>query len=90
MLQQLHLKIYGRVQGVWFRASAKKAADKLQLTGWTRNCIDGSVEVLAEGNRTDLEKFLAWCRNGPELAKVEKVEFDFQISAPSFHDFQII
>ena len=61
-MHQLHITVRGRVQGVFFRAAMRRLARRLDLTGWVRNCPDGSVEVLAEGRRDVLEQLLDWCR----------------------------
>lgn len=66
--------IHGRVQGVWYRASTQTEAQRLGLTGWVRNRVDGSVELCAEGERSTLEALLAWCRQGPPQAEVERIE----------------
>ncbi|MBI4701554.1 MAG: acylphosphatase [Deltaproteobacteria bacterium] len=66
--------ISGRVQGVWYRASARSEAERLGLSGWVRNAPDGSVEAFLEGERDAIERMLAWCRQGPPLAAVERVE----------------
>jgi acylphosphatase len=68
-----HLLIKGKVQGVFFRASAKKLADKLNITGWIRNTEDGNVEAMATGDMEQLQEFIKWCKQGPEKAKVEDV-----------------
>lgn len=76
--------ISGRVQGVWFRASAQEEAKKLNLTGWARNLQDGRVEVLACGSEQALSEFYHWLCQGPELAKVDEV-----LSEPStWEDFE--
>jgi acylphosphatase len=62
------------VQGIGFRASAAGEARRLRLTGWVRNQLDGSVEVLAEGADDAAEAFLAWLGRGPSLAHVTGVE----------------
>ena len=62
--------IAGKVQGVWFRASAKQEAEKLSITGWARNLSDGRVEVLACGDEKQLEIFYAWLQQGPQHAVV--------------------
>ena len=69
-LARVHFKIRGRVQGVYFRASAVQRAQELGLTGWVKNCADGSVEGVAEGARPELEKLVAWCGQGPSGARV--------------------
>ncbi len=65
--------VSGRVQGVFFRASAQEEAKKLGLTGWARNLQDGRVEVLACGDEEKLSQFHQWLHQGPELAKVDEV-----------------
>ncbi len=72
--QRLHLLISGRVQGVWYRASTRAKARELGLTGWVRNLRDGRVEALAEGPRVSLDELLAWCHDGPVLARVDGIE----------------
>ena len=69
-----NIKIYGLVQGVFFRASAKEAADKLEISGFAKNMSDGSVYMEAEGEKENLDKFIVWCNQGPMMAQVEKVE----------------
>lgn len=81
-LRRVHLLVRGRVQGVFFRASAAAEAERLRLTGWVRNRTDGSVEAEAQGPAPAVEAFLAWCRRGPPAARVEGV--DVQELAP--HD----
>lgn len=75
-MKTLHITVMGRVQGVWFRAGAKEMADRLGLSGWACNTLDGSVEILAHGEKDDVEKFVEWCRQGPPSAKIEKVEVE--------------
>lgn len=60
--EKAHLFIEGKVQGVFFRASAKEQADKLGLNGWVRNLSDGSVEIQVEGEKETLKRFLEWCK----------------------------
>jgi acylphosphatase len=85
----VHLKIIGRVQGVYFRASTLEKAASLGLTGWVRNCDDGSVEVVAEGSRAKLEELIAWCRLGPAGARVSQVEVRWQSAENSLRGFSI-
>ena len=72
-----HLIVRGRVQGVFFRVSAQEVADSLNLQGWARNCSDGSVEILAQGDPKKLDKFIEWCRKGPASASVTQVDLDW-------------
>ena len=67
------LEIRGRVQGVGFRAAAVHAAFEFGVQGWVRNHREGHVEVLVQGDPASLERFVAWCRRGPPLARVAEV-----------------
>ena len=71
-LLNFHLKIYGKVQGVGFRAWTKKTAEKLFLTGWVKNCEDESVECEVSGKRENIDFFVNACKKGPLFANVEK------------------
>ena len=73
MVKTVHLIIKGKVQGVFYRASAKEMAMKAQLTGWVRNTKSGDVEILATGREEDLNQFITWCGAGPAKARVEDV-----------------
>lgn len=88
MIQHFNILITGRVQGVWYRASAHRKANELRLTGFVRNMPDGSVYAEAEGPLENLRAFVEWCWEGPELAKVENV--DVQEDIPQgFERFEI-
>jgi acylphosphatase len=89
MFLTLHLRITGRVQGVWFRASAKEKADALGITGWVRNCEDGSVEVLAQGSEEELKEFVKWCHHGPPSATITDVQEQNEPDAEQMTSFQI-
>lgn len=65
--------IRGKVQGVWFRESARRQAELLGLQGHALNLDDGSVEVVAAGGAAELDRFAAWLQRGPPLARVEHV-----------------
>lgn len=70
-----HLKVRGRVQGVFFRASAERQAERHGVAGWARNDSDGSLEVWLEGGRDQVEAVERWIRGGgPPAARVEGVE----------------
>lgn len=85
----IHLQISGKVQGVYFRASAKEAAEQLGLTGWVKNSANGDVESVANGSEEKLAKFVEWCKMGPPGAKVENVVVK-NIQEAAFRDFAII
>ncbi|RLF46791.1 MAG: acylphosphatase [Thermoplasmata archaeon] len=77
-MKRAYVRIYGRVQGVWFRANTKEMADKLGLKGWVRNMPDGSVEAVFEGDDENVEKAIEWCHRGPPLARVDRVEVEYE------------
>lgn len=66
--------VSGKVQGVWFRANAKAIAENLGLTGWVKNADNGSVELVACGNESELAELETWLKKGPPQAKVDKVQ----------------
>lgn len=68
-----HLRIAGLVQGVGYRASFEAQARALQLSGWVRNRIDGSVEAVVRGDAGAVEKIVAWAWRGPSAAQVREV-----------------
>ncbi len=70
----MHIIVSGRVQGVAYRASARAQADSLGITGWVRNLPEGSVEILAEGDRPSIAAFIDWCASGPRWARVDDVQ----------------
>lgn len=84
-----HLVIRGRVQGVWFRASARDRARELRATGWVCNCPDGSVEVVAEGEKEHVQRLITWCHKGPEGALVTDVEVEWQTYRGEFREFSV-
>ncbi len=86
---RVHIKIHGRVQGVYYRASALQEAQKLGLTGWVMNCPDGAVEAVAEGAQHKLEALIAWCRQGPDGARVTSVDVRWEKPENNFYSFSI-
>lgn len=69
-----HVRIRGRVQGVFFRAWTTHQAEDLGLAGWVRNRIDGTVEALFAGPQTAVEDMLRRCHEGPPAAEVKSVD----------------
>ena len=88
-MKHLSIRIYGSVQGVFFRYSAKSQAEKLGIKGLVRNESDGSVYIEAEGDGAALEKFLEWCRSGPMFASIERVEAE-EAPLKNFTEFVIL
>ena len=89
-LKQVQLSVRGRVQGVFFRASAQREAKRLGLTGWVKNRNDGSVEITAEGEEEGLKDLIAWAHRGPSASRVERVDVRWRSFAGEFFDFRIV
>jgi len=88
-MKTIRIKIAGRVQGVFFRQSTMEKAHELKLKGTVRNCEDDTVEIIATGDQEQLDKLIAWCRDGPPKAKVTNVSTQ-ELSLQSFNNFSII
>jgi acylphosphatase len=73
-MKALRITVNGRVQGVFFRASAKEVADQLNVKGFAQNQPDGSVYIEAAGVDENLSRFVEWCRQGPPRAQVTYVD----------------
>lgn len=73
-VKTVSIRISGKVQGVWFRASAKNVAGEYDLFGFAQNMPDGTVYIEAKGDAQRIDDFIAWCHHGPELADVRQVE----------------
>lgn len=71
--KRVHAIVYGRVQGVFFRDFTRKEAERLCLKGWVRNCRDGTVEVVLEGDDEKVAEMLHWLQHGPPEARVDEV-----------------
>ena len=82
------IRISGQVQGVSFREAAKRMAISLALAGFIRNESDGTVYAEVEGEEPQIEKFVAWCHEGPEYAKVEEVKTE-RLPLRDFEGFHI-
>jgi acylphosphatase len=86
----MHLIVEGRVQGVGFRYFVADSAIALDIKGWVRNRWDESVEVMAEGERSSLERFLGEVRRGPPAAYVSQVKESWAESTAEFTDFRVV
>lgn len=83
------LLISGRVQGVFYRASAQQEAMRLGLVGEVRNLPDGQVEAIVEGPKERVEEFIDWCRQGPPSADVENVRVRWSKALGEFRTFMV-
>ena len=87
---RLHLRVYGRVQGVFYRASTRDKANELGLCGWIRNRRDGSVEIEVEGDEDAIRSLEAWCHRGPGSARVESLEVSEIPVTGKENDFDVL
>lgn len=85
----VHLLIKGKVQGVFFRATAKDMALALDLKGWVKNTAEGNVEAMATGSENSIHQFIEWCKKGPDKAVVASVNITSVTEKP-FEDFRIL
>jgi acylphosphatase len=69
-----HIRAHGRVQGVFFRDSVRRAAQSRGVAGWARNCADGTVEAVFEGPVDAVDSLIALCRSGPGHAEVSALD----------------
>lgn len=86
---RLQAIVHGRVQGVNFRYYTQRRARELGLTGYVRNVWDGTVEAVAEGQRSDLEELLAFLRTGPRAAFVTRVDVQWPAPTGDFDHFEV-
>ena len=88
MSKTIHFYVTGRVQGVFFRMRTRQQAQQLGITGWVRNLADGRVEGTASGNPEELERFSSWLHEGPEYARVKRVDLE-EMEYQEFDEFRV-
>jgi acylphosphatase len=88
-VERLHGVIHGDVHGVGFRYYLMREAQRLGLRGWVRNRDDGTVEFVAEGRRTELEKLKRAAERGPQTAQVDKVGTEWSAAAGGLDGFDL-
>jgi acylphosphatase len=86
---RIHLMVTGSVQGVFFRANTRHFANGLGVKGYVRNLPGGEVEIVAEGRKTVLDKFVEFCKKGPEGAKVENIDIKWEKFKKEFDNFDV-
>jgi acylphosphatase len=86
---RLHARVRGQVQGVSFRYYTLRRASELHLVGFVRNHWDGSVEVVAEGEREAVDQLLSWLHSGPPSAYVEGVDSQWEKPSGAFRRFEV-
>ncbi len=88
-MERLHAVIRGDVQGVGFRYFVLRKAQQLGLRGWVRNNDDGTVELVAEGARQDLEQLKRAVGEGPRMARVDRVDTRWQSATGNLNGFDL-
>jgi acylphosphatase len=88
-VKSVTVRVHGRVQGVWFRASTRAEAERLGVRGWVRNLSDGTVEAHLQGETRSVDEMVAWCRVGPSGASVSGVELVDAPADDTLSGFQI-
>lgn len=88
--QELEIKVYGRVQGVNFRNTIRNAALKQKINGRVLNRQDGSVEIIAQGTKPQLEEFLFWIQKSPGLSNVKSLKYTWQAQTEAIPSFTIV
>lgn len=83
-------RVGGKVQGVFYRASAADEATRRGLAGWVRNRRDGDVEGVVEGPEPEVEAFLAWCKAGPSRARVDRLDVTEVASDGALTPFRVV
>ena len=87
--KRIHIFITGRVQGVFFRQSTRVMAIKNNVTGWIRNLDDGRVEIVAEGEESNIDALIDWCKTGPANSRVDEFELVEENSTDEFKNFEV-
>ena len=90
MKARLETRVHGRVQGVFFRQNTLVEAERLGLVGTVQNDPDGTVFVVAEGERPAVEALLEWLHRGPERAAVDRVETTWLAPTNRYAEFHIL
>lgn len=85
----VNIVVRGVVQGVFFRANAERVARELGLFGWVKNEEDGSVRIVAQGEKEKLDKLIEWCNAGPQGARVDSVGVKEVITEEKFDEFHV-
>ena len=85
-----HIIVSGRVQGVFFRKNTKQKATEFKINGWVKNTPDDKVEIFAQGNEENLNKFIAWCKQGPPKAIVEDIKIVEKQTNNNLKEFSIL
>ncbi len=89
-MARAHVYIHGKVQGVFFRASTRDKAQNFGVKGWVKNCADGSVAAVFEGEKDAVNNVVEWCKKGPDGAVVKYVDVRWEEFFGEFDEFSIV
>lgn len=89
MTRRVNIIVSGKVQGVYFRAAAQKQAQKLGVTGWTRNLATGEVEIHAVGTQSAIAEMIRWSHKGSLFSKVKQVQITELAEGEMFTEFEV-
>ena len=87
--KRIHIFVTGRVQGVFFRQSTRVMALKNNVNGWVRNLDDGRVEIVAEGEKQNIESLINWCKTGPANSRIDEFELSEENYIDEFENFEV-
>lgn len=90
MKKAVRFIINGTVQGVFFRQFVKESADSLNIKGFVHNLEDGSIEVIAEGNQEELQKFIEICKKGPKFASIREIKTEERNYSGEYKEFKLL
>lgn len=86
---EIECKVSGKVQNVAYRAYVQDAANELDITGWVKNCADGTVQIVAQGTPDILKDFIEYLNEGSLSSQVSSVSVDWQTPKKVYDDFSI-
>jgi len=87
--KRIHIFVTGRVQGVFFRQSTRVVAIKNNVNGWVCNLDDGRVEIVGEGEESNINSFIDWCKTGPANSRVDEFELSEENITNEFKIFEV-
>lgn len=87
---RVHLIISGKVQGVYFRKHTQDISLQNNVYGWVKNLQNGDVECVLEGLKSNIDKVMIWCHQGPPNSRVDNVEIKYEEFTGDFNEFKII
>ena len=87
--KKINIFVTGRVQGVFFRQSTRVMAIKNNVNGWVRNLDDGRVEIVAEGEKQNIDNLKNWCKTGPANSRVDEFELSEENYIGEYENFEV-